>query len=434
MLTAVISVSAQGDGKGRQGKQAGKEVDGVAKYEIFLSDYGVKEEKTVRAITDSVGAARGKKRGLMASLLGIYSPTLISKTTTATTNVINLLAESMKGHRKDWLQAAQQQCTFTKSLAQQVKKDDFYALPSINGALDPSNIKFKGFGCRNYVERTDSTNLGREIFRVYCKLRTDKEGIEAIVNHSKFLVEIDTLMFDPFYCHLPYDTITRDRIMPFDFAKRKDLTFQLNVKVYSSWINEAIMVTTDQLLGEFNIKASIKKEYLNEKNIFVYSGEKDSLLLKNGIVSVTGESFLVPRSFTGTPDGSTAGRAWGTGEYRVEMTVTETCQMDESYYKKDDGADQGEPGGKQNWDRDKWNPEWDTIKDKRKTAGLLKNIGNTVVSTYKGSNGWLQVFTEPMITTISDSETTLLNDFLNVETTTSSAASTAAAAAGMVMP
>lgn len=54
---------------------------------------------------------------------------------------------------------------------------------------------------------------------------------------------------------------------------------------------------------------------------------------RKAIISVTGDCFLVPRSFTGTPDGTTAGRAWGgTGEYRVEMTVTETCQMDNSYY------------------------------------------------------------------------------------------------------
>ena len=415
MFISIMNMAAQGGAK--EQSEGEKKVEVKTKYEIFLSDYGVADETEVRGLTDKVGEEQGKKRNLLTGLLGIYSPGLISKTTTATTNVINLFIESMKGQRKNWLQAAQQQCTFTKSLAQQTKKDDFYCLPSTKGALDPSNIKFKGFGCRNYVECVNDSTSGREVFRVFCKLRTDTEGISSIVNHSKFLVELDTLMFDPFYCDLPYDTITKGRIMPFDFAKRKDLTFKLNVKLYSSWINEAIMVTTDQLLGEFNVTARINKENLNGDSIFVYSGAKDSLLLKEGIVSVTGDCFLVPRSFTGTPDGTTAGRAWGTGEYRVEMTVTETCQMDESFYRK-----KQEDGKEGDWKKDEWGPEWETIKKERKTADLLKNIGSTVVSTFKGSNGWVEVFTEPAITTISTSETTLLNKFLHVETTETSVA------------
>lgn len=410
-LLGVTNIFAQGPAKEQAG---GKQVNTSPKYEIFLSEYGANEEAEVKDLTDTLGVERGQQRSLLTALLSKYAPGLVSKTATATTSTINLLIESMKGQRKNWLQAAQQQCTFTKSLAQQVKKDDFYCLPSTKGALDPSNIKFKGFGCRSYKECTDDSlrGKGREEFRVYCKLRTDSMGIASIVNHSKFLVEIDTLMFDPFYCMLPYDSITRGQIMPFDFDKRKDLTFQLNVKVYSSWINEAIMVTTDQLLGEFCIKADIKKENLYKDSIFVYSGARDSLLLKNRIVSVTGDCFLVPRSFTGTPDGTTASRAWGTGEYRVEMTVTETCQVDNSYYQKDGGND------KQNWDSDMWRPEWETIKDGRKTAKLMKSIGNTIVSTYRGTDGWLQVFTEPIITTISEDEISFLNEFLGVETTT----------------
>lgn len=413
-LLSVTNIFAQDSANGQTN---GKQVTVAAKYEIYLSEYT--DSMEVKATTDKIGEASGQKRGFFSTLLSIYAPGLVSKTTTATTSVINLLIESMKGERKEWLQAAQQQCTFTKSLAQQVKKDDFYCLPSTKGALDPSNIKFNGFACRSYKECTDDSlrGQGREEFLVYCKLRTDSVGIASIVNHSKFLVEIDTLMFDPFYCMLPYDTITRSQIMPFDFDKRKDLTFQLDVKIYSSWINEAIMITTDQLLGEFSIKASIKKENLNENNIFVYSGANDSILQKDGVVSVTGDCFLVPRSFTGTPDGTTAGRSWGTGEYRVEMTVTETCQIENSYYQKGDRDD------KQDWDKEKWKPEWQTIKGKRNTAKLLKNIGNTVVSTYKGTDGWLQVFTEPVITTISESETATLNKFLDIETsaTTTSA-------------
>ena len=424
MLLGVSGMFAQDADKG---KDKGKDVDVTPKYQIYLSDYP-KDSPEGKALTDSV-ASEGKKRGFLSAILSMYAPGFVSKTSTATTSVMNLLIESLKGGKKKWLQAAQSQCKFTKNLAQQVKKDDFYCLPSTIGPLDPSNIKFKGFACRGYKECNDSLyqGQGKEEFRVYCKLRTDTTGISSIVNYSKFLVEIDTLMFNPFYCMLPYDTITKGQIMPFDFAKRKDLTFQLNVKVYSSWINEAMMVTLDQLLGEFNIQANIDEKNLNKDSIFVYSCRNDpDSLLKRGKVSIDGNCFLVPRSYTGTTNGTTATRAWGTGEYRVEMTVTETCQMDNKGYRKDDSEDdlgetnKDEKSDKLDWARKKWRPEWKDIKEKRNTANLMKNIGNTIVSSFKDTNGWVETFTEPFISTISESELDFLTDFLGVGSTSTS--------------
>ena len=107
------------------------------------------------------------------------------------------------------------------------------------------------------------------------------------------------------------------------------------------------------------------------------------------------------------------------------LSVTETCQIDESYYKKDDEVDIASLGDKQDCDNNKWKPEWKVIKTKRNVADLFKNIGNTAISTYKDSNGWLQVSTEPMLATINTAETTILNDFLNVEATTSFSNTTA---------
>lgn len=90
----------------------------------------------------------------------------------------------------------------------------------------------------------------------------------------------------------------------FDFKGRKDLTFKLNVKVYSSWINEAIMLVDNQKIGEFNVVAKIDPEDLNENQIFVYDETKHY-----DKVSVTGDCFLVPRSYTGI----TGSPSWGIG-------------------------------------------------------------------------------------------------------------------------
>ena len=403
--------SSSGENKGR--------VDAKTKYEIFLDDCTNEEES--KRTNDSITNVKQKKRGWITNGIGLLWGSTVTKTANATTGILNLLIESMKGQRKEWLQASQQGCVFTKNLASESKKGDFYKFPSTKGAMDPENILFKGFGCRNYLERIDSTNMGREIFRVYCRLRTDSEGVASIVDHSKFLVEIDTIMFDPFHCSLPYDSVTRKTSMAFDFRKRNNLAFQLNVKIYSSWINEAIMVTKDQLLGEFNIRAKIDEKNLNEDSIFVYSSANEAML-KDGTVSIEGDCFLVPRSFTGTLDGKTATRSWGTGEYRVEMTVTETCQIEESFYReaKEEGEEEGENG---DWIKERWQDEWKQMKSNRNTSKLGKDIGNTIISTFKGSDGWLEVFTEPVITSINTDLTSTLNGFIGVTTTTTTSAS-----------
>lgn len=418
----------------------GKTLTAERKFQILVENEKNQRElennnKNIKDVKKKTKAmAEGSEKGLFLELLKSgYGSALTQNTVNATSNVLSLgisyLTEAFKSHQSEWYCAAQQQCVYKKSLKSETKIDDFYALPSAVGAMDPMNLKFKGFGCRHYLEVKDRPGEGKEVFFLFCKLRTDSIGIAHIVNHSKFLVEIDSLMFNPTYCNLPNDS-TGSVNSRFDFDKRKDLTFKVTVKVYSSWINEAILVTSDQLLGEFVIMAKIDKDVMKD-SMFVYD-KHDPRFEK--LVNISGDSFVVPRSFSGTNDGKTYARSWGTGQYRLEMEIEENCKINDEYYLiRQSGNPEktafanGTPG-KRKWDKEKWKTEWTAMKARKKGTSFLRNAWDGIVTAYKGS-GWVETFTDPLSTVIYNYETERLNDWLNLTTT-----ETTGSAAGMAGP
>ncbi len=350
----------------------------------------------------------GTTKAFLDDVVAATSQTAVGQVVTVSTSLlglgVNAISKAIKGDsREEWYKAAQDQCRFTRILKTDSKIDDFYYIPSVKGAMDPENLKFEGFGCRSYIEEIDRPGNGVECFYVFCKLRKDSVGIGHIVNHSKFMVEIDTLRFVPKYCHVPNDSTGRMETT-FDYAKRNDLTLNITVNIYSSWINQAIMVTQDQLLGTFTIQAKIDPELIGEDGVFVY--DKNNPQYE---VSVTGDSFIVPRSFTGTTDALTYTPAWGTGQYRVEMIVSESCTINDSYYQ----ASASEPGQQPKWDKEKWQAEWKTMKNASKQPSMWQSALATITSGYT-NNGWVAIIAEPITTTIIASETTALNGLLNL--------------------
>ena len=273
--------------------------------------------------------------------------------------------------------------------------------------MDPENLKFNGFGCKSFIELKDEPGEGIDVFYVYCKMRRDPDvGIKHIVNHSKFMVELDTLYFNPRFCNLPNDS-TGSVESRFDFEKRKDLTFQIKVRIYSSWMNQATMILQDQQLGEFTITARIDKSKLNSDGLFVY--DKNDPDFKK-LVSVEGDCFIVPRSFTGTTDATNYRPAWGTGQYRVDMDVTETCKIIDEYYYKPENKTNGPD--KHKWDKSKWKPEWEDMKARRKNTEEEKNAWECIVDAYRGT-GWIATLTEPMTTVIYKYESNKLGEVFN---------------------
>ncbi len=390
------------------------------KFKIIVqNERNAKEvRETNQRLSAMQDASRGQaRRGLLGELLWTgYTSAFTQKTVNASSNLlslgINYIAESVKSKRGQWLKKAQEQCRYHEILSANTEISDFYALPSVKGAMDPENLKFEGFGCKQYIEVVGKKGEGQGVFYVFCKLRRDSLGLAHIVNHSKFLVELDSLVFNPSYCNLPNDS--SGIINRFDFAKRDQLTLQLKARFYSSWMNQAIMIAKDQLLGEFTIHVKVDKKKLNSHGLFVYN-KHDADFKK--LISIDGDCFIVPRSYTGTTDGVSYQPSWGTGQYRIEMEVTEQCKIVESYYQIRE-AGNGETvafadatPGKKRWDKAKWKTEWKAMNQRRQESSFLKNAWDCVVTAYRGSS-WVATFTDPFATALYSWETQKLNEWV----------------------
>lgn len=365
-------------------------------------------------------SSRGQaQRGLFGDLLWQgFTSAFKQKTVNASSNLVSLslnyVTEALKSDREKWYRKAQQQCYYNLPLSAETKIDDFYALPSTKGAMDPENLKFEGFGCKNYIEVIGDSKEGVGVFYIFCKMRRDSIGLLHIVNHSKFMVEIDSLIINPTYCNLPNDS-SGSADSRFSFEKRDNLTLTLKARIYSSWMNQATMIANDQLLGEFTVNVNVDKNKLNKDGLFIYDKSDPDY---ERLVSIDGDCYIVPRSYTGTTDGVSYQPTWGTGQYRIEMEVSERCSIVDSYYQIRESGN-GEAvafadatPGKRKWDKAKWKVEWQAMNVRRKNDSFLMNTWNCIVSAYKGS-GWMATLTDPVTTALYSWETQKLGDWID---------------------
>ena len=234
------------------------------------------------------------------------------------TEVINL-AKYRKQQKQKWMQMIQQENNYTDSLMYVSGVKDFYAETSGYGALDPSNINFDGISLRGMRN-------GDEVVFISCHIDTTR--LDHLFQHSKFHLVVDTIAFNPFKCHLPNLAANGIRMMKddkngrdnsFKFSEREHLEIGMELSVYSSWINEAVMVQKDVLLGTFKMSVRIPD------NIQSYHYSRaEALRGETELVEMEGDCFVVPRSFM--PISATE-RMWGTGEYNLKVKFRESCQF-----------------------------------------------------------------------------------------------------------
>lgn len=276
---------------------------------------------------------RGASRSAMADILkaagfGVI-PSLVD---IAATEVINL-AKIRKRQKHQWMGMIENECSYTDSITSVKGLKDFYKETSRYGALDPSNINFDGISIRGLRN-------GTEVIYLSCHIDTTR--LSHLFQHSKFHLVVDTISFNPYACHLPNLAANGIRMMnvrmserdnSFSFSEREHLTVGVNISLYSSWINEAVMVQQNVPLGTFKMNITIpdgvesyhysRAEVERNKQ---YLRDNTTLVSENGLqtdyVEMEGDCFIVPRSYMPI---SGMERMWGTGEYNIKVRLTENC-------------------------------------------------------------------------------------------------------------
>lgn len=418
MFGCIVSFSHPMPPKGVKPQHEGTVVRGQRKYRLTVNEGN---DSTVSAFNRGLDSIRNNSsnRNFMTDLAGLYKSTAAGQAISLSTSLIDLgvntIISATKSKRPEWEKAVRGESTFIRKLPMQMEILDFYRSPSLNGPLDPTGLNFNGFGCQQDIEYTDGNgNIRVEpVFYVSCRVKADAAGRARMLHHSKFEVEVDSIFFNYGICDLPNDSlgIDTDKRIDFSFENRRDLKFIVDANITSSWINQALMVFNDQHLGSFKIVASINPAQTKD-GIFTYSIKNKADSVKD--VRVSGDCFLVPRSYVGSSDMTNVQDSWGTGQYKVEMTVTETCELNDSYYKTDG-----------NWDSSKWKPEWRKIKSRRRTPSAWKQVWSAISNQYTGDK-WVTILIDPAKTTFIQYETNGINRLINPGATITSAASASA--------
>lgn len=293
-----------------QDKNIGKDI--TRKYDAQLE--GLRQDMSRGYLSNLLGQGlTAAKKAASTSLMGLVS------------TGVNMIGDMVRSKKNDWRAAVARENVFVKTLPMMENIEDFYSDVSFAGALDPSSLSFNGFGC---LQKRDNDT----VLYMVCHLDTTEYGVGRILKHSKFELTLDTLVFNPYKCDLPNDsTLPYSLRMPFSFTNRDNLNLQISLNVMSSWINQAIQLHRDQTLGQFFVNVPINENTLDADSVFrFYRGSSNN----KAVCDITGESFIVPRSYIGVRDAN--GRfhdAWGTGQYKMSMTLRETCSNTEAFDK-----------------------------------------------------------------------------------------------------
>lgn len=233
-------------------------------------------------------------------------------------NAIGALFTRNSRLKEEWEETVKQENVYQTQISTVSEVNDFYKQTSFEGAMDPKGMRFDGIGCLR-KENKDT------VFYISCHI--DRSKINRIINHSKFELVLDTLIISPTHSNLPNSSLD----MPFSFEERKNFTLSMNIKLLSSWMNEIVQLQKNQELGEFSINIPVDQSVLDNKGYLRYvRNANDAPAYK-----VLGESFIVPRSYMGYRDeNDNYKNSWGTGEYKLDITLKETCDVTDQYRSK----------------------------------------------------------------------------------------------------
>ena len=344
---------------------------------------------------------RSGSRGIAADLFNSYRKSasdLLSDAAGRAVNVaVNYAVDNVRSRRGKWEKAVSNECRFTKDLKMLSEIHHFYKEVSNIGPMDPTGMIFDGFSCAQDINAEPES---QNVFKVVCKVRTDSLGIQSMASDSRFLLYVDEVEFNPYLCDIPNDSLDNvDLRIPFDFQKRRDLKLKIRATISSTWMNQILQITRDQVLGTFDIEISIDPKYVQTDStgasVFRYKYAPGNPA--NRLVKVNGDCFLVPRSYVAS---KADGDIWGMGQYKVDLVISESCSINRDYYLK--------PGSKTEWNEAAWKPEWEIIRQRPKKGGFWKDMLDAVSQGW--SNGqWVVKTTSPATSYLIKKGATFLN-------------------------
>ncbi len=415
LLLGCLTIFAQKEKDDKREQPQAKEA--IREYSIIVF-----ERDSLLSFDKEISKARSG--GFFGQIYDVYRNTFVGKITSLPNNIIgtgvDLLVNSLnqkKHNHSNWHKVINKEMTFTKRMPMQTEIADFYRNTSQIGAMDPEGMMFNGFGCRQYLSYKDDYGNTKKIlvFDIACSLDDSQRGKQRILHHGKFEVKVDSIRFNPYLCNLPNDSLTARQVdqalrIPFDFERRKNLTFRLNANITSSWMNEAIEIFKDQQLGEFQVEFTIPDSTVLDsdgewKGYYTYnSNSMSDRNNPNKNIKVSGECFIVPRSYIGnyndSDDANYSTALWGTGQYRIDMRITETCEINPQYYDSED----------------KWKEEWKKIKKRKHSPTFLNIITQETANVFDLNNHkWVYTILDPVQSAVIVEETKWVNNIFGIE-------------------
>lgn len=291
--------------------------DKVVEYKTFIytSDDLANDISKLNDERDSsrgyLGDLFSATTGAMKGLAGGYVTSFIDMGVSA----IGALVTRNARHKKEWEEAVKKENVYQTVINSVSEMSDFYDSPSFDGAMDPKGMRFDGIGCLR-KEGNDT------MFYISCHI--DRDKLHRIINHSKFELVVDTLILSPTHSNLPNTQLS----IPYSFEERKDYTLSMDITISSSWMNEIVQLQKNQELGSFHINVPVDPKVLDSKGFLHYVRHGDEAPRYR----VMGECFIVPRSYMGFRDERDNFKdCWGTGEYKLAVTIKESCEVTEQY-------------------------------------------------------------------------------------------------------
>ncbi len=289
-------------------------------------------------------------------------------------NAIGALITRNSRMKKEWEEAVKKENVFQTRISTVSEMSDFYDAPSFDGAMDPKGMRFDGIGCL----RMDGNDT---LF--YVSLHIDRTKLYRIINHSKFELVLDTLILSPKRSNLPNTQLS----IPYSFEERKDFTLSMDITISSSWMNEVVQLQKNVELGQFNINIPVDPSLLDADGFLRYTRRAGAAPR----YKVTGECFIVPRSYMGFRDEKENFKdSWGTGEYKLAIDIKESCDVTEQY-------------------RANWKADYKHRKEMtKKNLSLLERTWQVV-----SKQDWNEITHSWVITTLQAPADIISNDFIN---------------------